>query len=398
MKNSKFRESKLFFWTIEILAVVAIVFLLLQMKYIFSPIGVIISTLFLPILVSGFLFYMFNPLVEFLEKRKIPRVLGIILIFLVFIILLTLAVIQIGPALADQVAELAKALPGYWSDFEKWINSVIKDSPLKGIDIQGELEKANISIPKIMNIVLDGVSTGIGAVAGFVTNFVMMLATVPFILFYMFKDGHRFMSSVEKFFPKFIRPDAKKIIQEMNKTLSTYISSQALDCLFVGIFTFIGYLIIGQPYALLFGFIAGATNIIPYLGPFIGAAPAVLVALFTSPLQALLVIIVVVIVQQIDGNVLQPLIMGRSLKIHPLTIIVILLVAGNLAGLLGMILGVPLYAVVKTIIVNVAKLIRLRRSGKKHLTDEEDGETSDKEDSASKSESKAEPPSETESK
>lgn len=365
MKGSRFRESKLFFWTIEILAVVAIVFLLLQMKYIFSPIGVIISTLFLPILVSGFLFYMFNPLVLFLEKRKVPRLLSVILIFIAFIAIVALAVIQIGPILTNQIAELAKALPGYWSDFEKWLGGITKNPPLNDLDIKDELEKANISVPQIMNSVLNGVSAGIGAIASFLTSFVMILVTVPFILLYMFKDGHRFMDSVEKFFPKVIRPDAKKIIQEMNKTLSSYISSQALDCLFVGIFTFIGYLIIGQPYGLLFALIAGVTNIIPYLGPVIGAAPAVIVALFTSPFQALLVIIVVVIVQQIDGNVLQPLIMGRSLKIHPLTIIVILLVAGNLAGLLGMVLGVPLYAVVKTVIVNIVKLIQLRRGDKK---------------------------------
>lgn len=372
MKGSRFRESKLFFWTIEILAVVAIVFLLLQMKYIFSPIGVIISTLFLPILVSGFLFYMFNPLVLFLEKRKVPRLLSVILIFIAFIAIVALAVIQIGPILTDQIAELAKALPGYWSDFEKWLSGITKNPPLNDLDIKDELEKANISVPQIMNSVLNGVSAGIGAIASFLTSFVMILVTVPFILLYMFKDGHRFMDSVEKFFPKVIRPDAKKIIQEMNKTLSSYISSQALDCLFVGIFTFIGYLIIGQPYGLLFALIAGVTNIIPYLGPVIGAAPAVIVALFTSPFQALLVIIVVVIVQQIDGNVLQPLIMGRSLKIHPLTIIVILLVAGNLAGLLGMVLGVPLYAVVKTVIVNIVKLIQLRRGDKKAPPDDDE--------------------------
>lgn len=372
MKGLRFRESKLFFWTIEILAVVAIVFLLLQMKYIFSPIGVIISTLFLPILVSGFLFYMFNPLVLFLEKRKVPRLLSVILIFIAFIAIVALAVIQIGPILTDQIAELAKALPGYWSDFEKWLGGITKNPPLNDLDIKNELEKANISVPQIMNSVLNGVSAGIGAIASFLTSFVMILVTVPFILLYMFKDGHRFMDSVEKFFPKVIRPDAKKIIQEMNKTLSSYISSQALDCLFVGIFTFIGYLIIGQPYGLLFALIAGVTNIIPYLGPVIGAAPAVIVALFTSPFQALLVIIVVVIVQQIDGNVLQPLIMGRSLKIHPLTIIVILLVAGNLAGLLGMVLGVPLYAVVKTVIVNIVKLIQLRRGDKKAPPDDDE--------------------------
>lgn len=169
------------------------------------------------------------------------------------------------------------------------------------------------------------------------------------------------LSPLEDFFPAGIRSEAKQIIKEMNKTISTYISSQAIDCMFVGLFTFIGYLIIGQPYALLFGFIAGATNIIPYLGPFIGAAPAVIVALFTSPVQALLVIVVVTIVQQIDSNLLSPYIMGKSLSIHPLTIIIILIVAGNLAGIFGMILGVPLYAVVKTIIVNVNRLIKLRR-------------------------------------
>ncbi|HAA6535518.1 TPA: AI-2E family transporter, partial [Listeria monocytogenes] len=109
MKFSRFRDSKLFFWTIEILAVVAILFVLLQMKYIFSPIGIIVSTLFMPILVAGFLFYLFNPLVLFLEKRKVPRLLSVIVIFIAFITLVVLAVMQLGPTLADQVAELAKA-------------------------------------------------------------------------------------------------------------------------------------------------------------------------------------------------------------------------------------------------------------------------------------------------
>ncbi|AIS62162.1 AI-2E family transporter [Listeria ivanovii] len=361
MKLSRFRDSKLFFWTIEILAVVAVIFILLQMKYIFSPIGIIISTLFMPILVAGFLFYLFNPLVLFLEKRKVPRILSVIIIFITFIGLIVLAVMQLGPTLAEQVTELAKAIPGYWQDFEKWLQGISKNSSLQGVDLKAELEKLNISLPKIMSVVVDGVASSFGAIVSFVSGFVMILVTVPFIVFYMFKDGHKFIESSGKFFPAAIRAEAKQIIKEMNKTISTYISSQAIDCLVVGLFTFIGYLIIGQPYALLFGLIAGATNIIPYLGPFIGAAPAVIVALFTSPLQALLVIIVVTIVQQLDSNLLSPYIMGKSLSIHPLTIIIILIVAGNLAGIFGMILGVPVYAVVKTIIVNVNRLIKLRR-------------------------------------
>ncbi|EAF2020512.1 TPA_asm: AI-2E family transporter, partial [Listeria monocytogenes] len=152
MKFSRFRDSKLFFWTIEILAVVAILFVLLQMKYIFSPIGIIVSTLFMPILVAGFLFYLFNPLVLFLEKRKVPRLLSVILIFIAFITLVVLAVMQLGPTLADQVAELAKAIPGYWQDFEKWLQDLSNNSALKDLDIKQELEKLNISLPKIMSV------------------------------------------------------------------------------------------------------------------------------------------------------------------------------------------------------------------------------------------------------
>ncbi|MDD62282.1 AI-2E family transporter, partial [Listeria monocytogenes] len=155
MKFSRFRDSKLFFWTIEILAVVAILFVLLQMKYIFSPIGIIVSTLFMPILVAGFLFYLFNPLVLFLEKRKVPRLLSVILIFIAFITLVVLAVMQLGPTLADQVAELAKAIPGYWQDFEKWLQDLSNNSALKDLDIKQELEKLNISLPKIMSVVVD---------------------------------------------------------------------------------------------------------------------------------------------------------------------------------------------------------------------------------------------------
>ncbi|EAE8474002.1 TPA: AI-2E family transporter, partial [Listeria monocytogenes] len=155
MKFSRFRDSKLFFWTIEILAVVAILFVLLQMKYIFSPIGIIVSTLFMPILVAGFLFYLFNPLVLFLEKRKVPRLLSVIVIFIAFITLVVLAVMQLGPTLADQVAELAKAIPGYWQDFEKWLQGLSNNSALKDIDMKQELEKLNISLPKIMSVVVD---------------------------------------------------------------------------------------------------------------------------------------------------------------------------------------------------------------------------------------------------
>jgi predicted PurR-regulated permease PerM len=107
--------------------------------------------------------------------------------------------------------------------------------------------------------------------------------------------------------------------------------------------------------------IVAFTNIIPYVGPILGGAPAVIVALFDSPTKALLVVVIIVIAQQVEGNVLSPLILGKSLDTHPATIIIVLLAAGNLAGILGMVLAVPFYAVVKTIVLNIIKFLRARK-------------------------------------
>ncbi|EUJ32255.1 hypothetical protein PCORN_02751 [Listeria cornellensis FSL F6-0969] len=199
MKMSRFKESKLFFWTLEILALVAILFVLNKMSFIFAPIGTIVSTLFLPIMIAGFLFYLFNPIVLFLEKRKVPRLVSVLSIFVAFIVILVLAVVQLGPILADQVASLVKAAPQYWEQFQHWWDNLVKNSNIKNIDIKAEMEKLNISIPKILNTVVGSLTGSLGLIFGFISSFVMILVTVPFILFYMFKDGHKFLDSTEKF-------------------------------------------------------------------------------------------------------------------------------------------------------------------------------------------------------
>lgn len=136
----------------------------------------------------------------------------------------------------------------------------------------------------------------------------------------------------------------------MSKTIAQYINGQVIECLFIAVFTSIGYLIIGQPYALLLGIVAGITNVIPYVGPYLGIFPSLLVAITIGPWQMLWVVVIVIIVQQVDGNFVYPNIIGKTLKIHPLTIIIILLAAGNIAGIPGMILAIPFYAIVRTVV------------------------------------------------
>ena len=143
-----------------------------------------------------------------------------------------------------------------------------------------------------------------------------------------------------------------------------------IECLFVGTFSAIGYSMTGIPYALLVGLFAGITNIIPYLGPYIGLMPALFLAFSKSLPTVFWVIVVCIVVQQLDGNLVYPNVIGKSLHLHPLTIIIILLVAGNIAGLLGMILGVPLYAVTKVVVKFVYDIAQIRTTPEKEQSKE----------------------------
>ena len=173
--------------------------------------------------------------------------------------------------------------------------------------------------------------------------------TVPVMLFYMLKDGSKLIPSIQKWLSPHHAKEVNDLLGKMNSTLSSYISGQMIECLFVGVFTSIGYVIIGQPLAIVLGIVAGLTNIIPYIGPYIGIAPALFVALTMAPNKIIWVIVVVIVVQQVDGNIVYPNIIGKTLQIHPLTIIMLLLAAGHIAGIGGMILCIPFYAVIKTV-------------------------------------------------
>ncbi|MDQ0162930.1 AI-2E family transporter [Bacillus alveayuensis] len=359
-------KSKLHFWTFEILLVVLIIYFSTKITFLFKPVVIFTTTLFFPILISGFLYFLLNPVVDFIERWKAPRTLSILILYVVFISVISSVIGLIGPTIVNQFHELIGSMPFYIAELRTMIENLYHSSWF-----QWMVTQEYISFDKIQNTLTDYVSTitnnvsqGFQVVLNVIANVTLIIVTVPFILFYMFKDGDKFPTKVAQFFPKDYRHEVLRILKETGETLSIYIRGQMIVSLLVGIFTFIGYLLIGLPYALLLGLVIAITNIIPYVGPFIGVAPAVIVGLLDSPTKALLVVLIVTIVQQIDGNVISPLIIGKRLDTHPLTIIILLLVAGNFAGILGMILAVPTYAVSKTIIINLYRLIQLRQEMK----------------------------------
>lgn len=358
----KIKNSKLMFWSVELLIIATLILVSSKIDFVFQPIGTFFTTLFAPILIAGFLYYLLNPLVNLLMKMGVKRLAAIALIFILLIGMIVLIFMSIIPNLVEQLVSLARNIPGFISNMQTWLQELANNAtrfPLfKELDVDKYISNLDVSAGSIIQQSLTGVTNGLGSVIGKITPIVLLLVTVPFILFYMLKDGEKLVPNIERLFPEKQRENIKGLLQQLNKTLSDYISGQAIECLFVGTFTFLGYLLIGVDYAFLFGVIAGLTNLIPYLGPYLGLAPALIYTFFDSPTRALLCIVVVIIVQQIDGNVIYPNVIGKSLNIHPLTIILILLVAGNLSGILGVFLGVPVYAILRTLVVFVVKIVK----------------------------------------
>ncbi|MDB7088447.1 AI-2E family transporter [Enterococcus mundtii] len=354
----KLKQSKLMFWSFELLILATLILVSSKINFVFQPIGTFFSTLFAPVLIAGFLYYILNPIVGLLMKTKIKRIWAVAIVLLLLVAALVWILLSVIPSLVQQISSLASNTPNFIRQVETWLAEVAQWSVFKDVDINKYFEQLDISYGTIIQQFLSGLSNSLGSIVGTIASATIVIITAPFILFYMLKDGEKLVPNIKRFFPEKRREQIVELLGQLNKTLANYISGQAIECLFVGTFTFLGYFALGVDYAFLFGVIAGLTNLIPYLGPYLGLAPAFLVTVFNDPFKALLCCVVVLIVQQLDGNIIYPNVIGKSLKIHPLTIIIVLLVAGNIAGLLGIFLGVPFYAICKTIISYVVKIVK----------------------------------------
>jgi len=365
-------NSRVMFWSLELLIVAALIWVCTQISFLFSPIGVFLSTIFAPLLLSGILFYLLNPVVRLLEKVRwkkfhINRTGAVAIVFLLLVLVLVAGGMWLIPRLVTQITTLVGNIPDFAKSTESVLSKFINRPAFKAIDFSKYLSQIQAAFAKYAQSFMSGLTSGIGTIIGTVTTVTVTAVTVPVMLFYMLKDGDKFMPAIRSWLPDRHGEQIAELLGRMNKTIARYVGGQIVECLFVGSFTAIGYFFVGEKYALLLGFFAGICNLIPYVGPYIGILPALIVAFTTSTSLVIYVIIVVVVVQQIDGNLVYPNIIGKSLQIHPLTIIIILLAAGNIAGLLGMILAIPFYAVVKTIVQYLYSIWQLEHTEKSQL-------------------------------
>ncbi|EHM8223634.1 TPA: AI-2E family transporter [Listeria monocytogenes] len=350
-----FIENKFVLGLLIFLLVALDIYVLTKIAFIFDPLMVILKTVAAPIILAGISYYLFNPIIDWLEKHKWKRGWAIALLYLVIIGLLILLFSFVIPAVKDQIVSLFKSFPGYWDQITQKFDEFSRSSLFDQLK-----DKLNTNMSDIMKTlstkgtsVINSAISSIGSIVGTVTEVVLAIVTTPLVLFYLLKDGKKLPDFLLKMLPVNGRANTRQVLGEANHQISSYIRGQIIVSLCIGILLFIGYLIIGLPYALTLAIIAACTSIVPYLGPAIAITPAIIIAIVTSPWLLIKLIIVWCVVQLLEGKFISPQVMGKTLKVHPITILFVILVAGNLFGVLGVIFAVPGYAVLKVIVTHV---------------------------------------------
>jgi predicted PurR-regulated permease PerM len=336
-----------------LLIVAALIYVCTKLGFLFTPFTTFLSTIMGPFLIAGFLYYLLQPLVKLLNKLHVKGRAASIMAFVLLVLILGGGLAYLIPQLVTQVASLVQNLPNFLKDTETFVRDFANSKLAAELHISDIVASVKIDKNEILKFVSAHVSTGatsVSAVVGHIGNALVNIFMAPLVLFYFMKDGNKLSPSIQRFLPEQWRPFTANLLHRMNATMDSYFTGQFTDMLIVGILSCIGYAISGTPYALIIGITAGIMNMVPYIGPWLGAIPAVAVAATVSWKQVLFAVIVAVAVQQIDNNFVYPNVIGKSMEIHPLTVLVLLLTAGNMFGLLGVILGIPVYAVVKTML------------------------------------------------
>jgi predicted PurR-regulated permease PerM len=340
-------KDKWFRRGIQLLLVLVIIYMVYKINFVFIPIVTILRAIFLPFIVSGVAYYLLRPIVRWLERKNIKRSYSIPIIYLILTGLITAGFFFLRPYLVGQFSTLALRFPTQLAKMENYVAHL---SPFAN--------KVTHNLSNMVNQTGEKMKNQSSTILTEMIGILFSIATVPFILFYMLRDESNFWRFIKYLIPRSKREEVDTVLSEIDETIGDYIRGQITVSFIVGVLLYIGYVITGLDYAGILAIVAMVTNFIPYVGPFIAAAPAVLIALSISPSLMVKVLLAYIIIHILEGNVITPHIMGRNLEMHPLTIIVILLFAGELAGLPGLIFGVPVYAIIKVIYSHIFEYLQ----------------------------------------
>ncbi|WP_143463674.1 AI-2E family transporter [Levilactobacillus enshiensis] len=360
------KQHRSWFWNwvvnnrlVSILTITLLILLILlvisKVPWLATPFILVGQILGLPIILAGVGYYLLNPLVDRLERHRIRRSWSIIGLFIILALLIAWGIISLIPMVQRQTTTLITEWPQYWHQITQTSMQWLQDDRLNGV--RDQLDQFNQQISKSSSTAISGLAkstfSSVGGIVSRVVSIVVAVVTAPFILFYLLRDGHQLPDYLSRLLPVKHRQSAIKLLTEMNRQVSNYVRGQLIVAFIVAVLFYLGFLIVGLRFALLLGIVAGVLNLVPYLGSFLAMIPAVVVAAFISPWMLVKVLIVFIVEQTLEGRLISPLVLGSSLKIHPLTIIFILLISGKAFGVLGVILGIPGYAVIRVVATEI---------------------------------------------
>ncbi|MGI8383247.1 AI-2E family transporter [Robertmurraya sp. P23] len=320
-----------------------VLFVFLKLQPIWLPIFKITMIVVLPFIIAAFISYLLHPVVETLHENYLPRWLAVLIIYTLFFGSISVALYNGVPAVIHQLRDLTENAPSFANQYREWIDEIQDQTSTWPEAFQERVDSSIVAIERMLdNTLTRAVNLGMGII-----NSALLFAIIPFIAFYMLKDYEKIKKAVWYITPKKWRSGGTLFLRDVDKSLGSYIRGQLLVCVMIGTISALSFWFIDLRYPLLLGLIVGVTNIIPYFGPVIGAVPAVIIAATISVKMIVFVVIIIALLQFLEGNILSPFIVGKSLHMHPLVIMFALLAGGEIGGILGLILAVPIMAILK---------------------------------------------------
>lgn len=345
-----------------------------------------------PIIIGLVLGYLLNPVMMFLEKgvlklldgrlssrrkeKKIARVIGTFGAVVFLILIIGLLIEMMLPQLIESISGMLVSLPSQVNSFIDWINGYIKSDNPMAADLEDMLRNVTNYLKEwAETTLLPEVQNYISSVTSGVFSFfkVLLNAVIGVIIsVYVMMSKEKFVGQSKKVLYALFKPSTANTIIETarmsHKIFGGFITGKIMDSVIIGLLCYIVLSIMQMPYTLLVSAIVGVTNIIPFFGPFIGAIPSFIIIVLANPMQGLYFLIVVVVLQQIDGNIIGPKILGDSTGLTSFWVVFAIMVGGGLFGFMGMLLGVPTFAVIYYLVKKaVSHCLR-----KRHLSTETD--------------------------
>lgn len=345
------KKNSYIYWIFRLSIVLLIfvsVFVLIKLDAVWEPMLNVLGTILVPFFIAAFITYLLHPVVEKLHELKVPRPIAIIVIYLLFFGGLGYGLYKVLPYTIQQLKDFTSNLPEYVDLYK-----TVTEDFYKQIDYLPEAfhEQVNTMLTSLEETLATIITGLLDLTKKLVSSFILF-AIIPFISFYLLKDFDLVKKSVWYLTPRKMRRSGKRLLGDIDESLGNYIRGQLLVALIIGVCAWLALWLAGMKYPLLLGIIIGLTNIIPYFGPILGAVPAMIIALTISMKMVIIVIVIIFALQFLEGNLLSPLIVGKSLHMHPVIIIFALLIGEAVGGIFGLILAVPFFAVLKVVILH----------------------------------------------